>query len=97
MKSAKKGQKNRNVLPFLILIVLLIVVGAELVTVSGKLRAARAEEASTAAMVQQRRQENDALQSDLDKADDPEFLQELAREQLGLAESGERIFYDVND
>ena len=29
--------------------------------------------------------------------DDPEFIKALARDLLGLAEDGERIFYDVND
>lgn len=42
-------------------------------------------------------QENQALQSDLDKKDDQEFIKALARDLLGLAEEGERIFYDVND
>ncbi|MBO4854747.1 MAG: cell division protein FtsL [Oscillospiraceae bacterium] len=97
MKSAKKGKQNRNFLPLLLLIVLLIAAGVELINVSGKLRAGRAEEARLTAQKQQSQQENDALRADLDKADDPEFLQELAREQLGMAEAGERIFYDVND
>ena len=47
--------------------------------------------------MQQKQQENQALQSDLDKKDDTEFIKGLARDQLGLAESGERIFYDVNE
>ena len=41
--------------------------------------------------------ENETLESDLSRADDEDFIMELARTQLGLAESGERIFYDVND
>ena len=97
MKGAKKRKQNRNFLPFLLLIVLLIAVGIELVNVSGRLKTARSEQSSMAALVQQRQQENDALQADLDKADDEDFLKDLAREQLGLAEAGERIFYDVND
>ena len=49
-----------------------------------------------AAQVEQRKQENAALEADLGKSDDEEFVKDLARDQLGLAESGERIFYDVN-
>ena len=97
MKSAKNNKRKHSFLPFLLLIVLLIAVGVELVNVSGRLRTARNEQAKVTAQVQQRQQENEALQSDLDKADDEEFLKNLAREQLGLAEAGERIFYDVND
>ena len=97
MKSAKNNKRKHSFLPFLLLIVLMIAVGVELLNVSGKLRTARNEQTRVTAQVQQRQQENEALQSDLDKADDEEFLKNLAREQLGLAEPGERIFYDVND
>ena len=45
----------------------------------------------------QQQQENDALRSDLAKKDDESFIKALARDLLGLAEEGERIFYDVND
>ena len=44
----------------------------------------------------QQQQENDALRSDLSKKDDESFIKALARDLLGLAEEGERIFYDVN-
>ena len=44
----------------------------------------------------QQQQENDALRSDLAKKDDESFIKALARDLLGLAEEGERIFYDVN-
>lgn len=57
---------------------------------------ARQQQASISAQVQQRQQENAALESDLNKAGDESFMKDLAREELGLAESGERIFYDVN-
>ena len=68
-----------------------------LVQMSGKLAGARQEEAAITAQIQQRRQENEALKSDLSHAGDTAFIMDLAREQLGLVEEGERIFYDVND
>ena len=43
------------------------------------------------------KQANDALASALEKADDPEFLQELARDQLGYVTPGEKSFYDVSN
>ena len=45
---------------------------------------------------QEQKKENSDLESDLSKADDKEFIKGLAKDQLGLAEDGERIFYDVN-
>ena len=41
--------------------------------------------------------DNDSLSSALEKADDPEYLQELAREQLDMVSPGEKVFYDVSN
>ena len=46
--------------------------------------------------LEQQKKENSALESDLSKAGNEEFIKGLAKDQLGLAEDGERIFYDVN-
>ena len=81
----------------LVLAVLIVVIGVEIVNVYGRLKEVRAQEASLTQQLQEKTQENQALQSDLDKKDDPEFIKGLARDLLGLAEEGERIFYDVND
>lgn len=79
------------------MVLLLIgVVAFETVNVYSQLETARAEETRLSAQVEQQKRENASLQSDLARADDPEFIKELAREQLNMAEQGERIFYDVN-
>ena len=49
------------------------------------------------AQIQQTEKQNDVLRSDLDHEGDPDFIQGLARDDLGLASDGERIFYDVNN
>ena len=46
---------------------------------------------------EQQQRENDSLSSALEKADDPEYLQELAREQLDMVSPGEKVFYDVSN
>ncbi|MDO4810329.1 MAG: septum formation initiator family protein [Eubacteriales bacterium] len=98
MKKEKRARKNRNSLAILVVFVLIAVVGFELFQVYGKqLKDARAELKSTSAQLEQQQQENASLQADLDRADDPAIYKEKAREQLGLAEDGERIFYDVNN
>ncbi len=79
------------------MVLLLIgVVTVETVNVYGQLETARAEETLLSTQVEQQKRENASLQNDLARADDPEFIKELAREQLNMAEQGERIFYDVN-
>ena len=81
----------------LVLIALAVFLGIELIQVNQRLGEAKVQETSLTRQMQMKQQENQALQSDLDKKDDPEFIKELARDQLGLAEAGERIFYDVNE
>ena len=97
MAQKKTRKKKSNTVLLLVLAVLIVVVGVEIVNVYGRLRDVRAQEASLTQQLQEKTQENEALQSDLDKKDDPDFIKALARDLLGLAEEGERNFYDVND
>lgn len=94
-KTAKKNKKRRSPALFVVL-VLIAVVGVETVRVFGQIAEAREQEAALSMQVEQKQQENAALRSDISRADDPEFIKELARQRLGMAEQGERIFYDVN-
>ena len=58
---------------------------------------AEAEKQTLSAQLEQQQRENDSLSSALEKADDPEYLQELAREQLDMVSPGEKVFYDVSN
>ena len=97
MARAKKAKKRTSTALLLVLIALAVFIGIELIQVSQRLGEAKVQEASLTRQMQQQQQENEALRSDLAKKDDPDFIKELARDQLGLAEEGERIFYDVNE
>ena len=97
MARAKKAKKRTNTALLLVLIALAVFIGIELIQVNQRLGEAKVQEASLTRQMQQQEQENEALRSDLAKKDDPDFIKELARNQLGLAEEGERIFYDVNE
>lgn len=93
--AAKK--KRSSPILFIVLAALVIVVAVEIVQVYSKLNAVRTQEARLQEQLQTQQQANAALEADLEKADDEEFIKSLARELLGLAEDGERIFYDVNE
>ena len=41
--------------------------------------------------------ENEELQYDIDHADDPETIEEIAREKLGFVMPGEKIYYDAGN
>ena len=97
MAQKKTRKKRSNTVLLLVLAVLIVVVGMEIVNVYGRLRDVRAQEAALTQQMEEKTQENEALRSDLSKKDDPDFIKGLARDLLGLAEEGERIFYDVYD
>ncbi len=81
----------------LVIAALVVFLGIELIRVNTRLSEARQQETALTRQLQQQTQENAALESDLARKDDEDFIKDLARDQLGLAEEGERIFYDVND
>ncbi len=94
----KAGSKRRsNTAVLLVIAALVVFLGIELIRVNTRLSEARQQETALTRQLQQQAQENAALESDLARKDDEDFIKDLARDQLGLAEEGERIFYDVND
>ena len=97
MARSKKAKKRTSTALLLVLIALAVFIGIELIQVNQRLGEAKVQEASLTRQMQQQQQENEALRSDLAKKDDPDFIKELARDQLGLAEEGVRIFYVVNE
>ena len=79
-------------------LVLLAAVSLEVARVYGsRLPELRSKSQALDAQIQQTEKQNDVLRSDLDHEGDPDFIQGLARDDLGLASDGERIFYDVNN
>ncbi len=95
MKQVKR-KKRRAPITLVVLMVLLAVVSVQLVHVYGQLDSAKAQRETMSQELEQQKKENSSLESDLGKANDKEFIKGLAKDQLGLAEDGERIFYDVN-
>lgn len=95
MKKVKR-KKRRAPITLVVLLVLLAVVSVQLVHVHGQLDSAKAQRETMSQELEQKKKENSSLESDLGKANDKEFIKGLAKDQLGLAEDGERIFYDVN-
>ena len=95
-KKTKRTKKRPPAAVLLVILALVAVLGIQIVKVYGQLKTAQREESVLNQHLTQQQQENDALRSDLSKKDDESFIKALARDLLGLAEEGERIFYDVN-
>ena len=90
----KRGPKRASgFLTGLLLLVLLLGVGVQLYRMQEKLKTARDEEAALAAQIAQVEQENAQLQEDLDRAGDPELIEEIAREELGMVVPDEKVFF----
>lgn len=98
MAEQQKNKKKRtSPLTMFVILVLLVLVGMELVHMRSEIDAAQSEKQALQAELDAARQENDSLSSALEKADDPAFLQDLARDQLGYVTPGEKSFYDVSN
>ena len=95
MKNKRKPRKRGGIVA-LVLLLLIGILSVEVVQVYAQISEAQVQEEQLCAQVEAQRQANAVLREDLTHADDEEFIKELARELLGLAEPGERIFYDVN-
>ena len=90
----RRGPKRASgFLTGLLLLVLLLGVGVQLYRMQEKLKTARDEEAALAAQIAQVEQENAQLQEDLDRAGDPELIEEIAREELGMVVPDEKVFF----
>lgn len=90
-------KKSGNTLATLLLLALILLVGSHLLTLRAEIDNAETQRQALAAQVEAQQHENESLSAALDKADDPEYLQELAREQLDMVAPGERVFYDVSN
>ncbi len=95
---AKQKQKKKHVdiLSAMLILLLLGLVSWQLIAMRDKLSFARAEETSLAERIARQEQENRSLEAALARAEDPEYLQELARQDLGMVTPGQKDFYDVS-
>ena len=96
-KGTRPPKKRTSPLTMLVIAILIVLVGVQLVHLRGQIEQAKGELTGLKSELAAAKQENDSLASALEKADDPEFLQELARDQLGYVTPGEKSFYDVSN
>ncbi|MBE7005254.1 MAG: septum formation initiator family protein [Ruminococcaceae bacterium] len=93
---AAKAKKQTGIFALALVLLMIFVVGMRLMGMREKLASAQAEREMLTERVAKARQENRSLEAALDRAEDPEYLQQLAREKLGMVSPGEKDFYDVS-
>ena len=96
-EQAKKSKKRTSFLTMLVIAILIALVGVQLIHLRSQIESAQNQLTALKSDLDSAKQANDALASALEKDDDPEFLQELARDQLGYVTPGEKSFYDVSN
>lgn len=99
-KQAKKGRQRKagsGLLVKLVILVLLAAVAFQLNSLQNQITDAENNRAQLMAQVAAKQQENAALAKDIENADDPATMQEIARSELGVVNPGEKLFYDVSN
>jgi len=94
---AGKPRKRVGLFAVVLVLVLLLTMGYQLLRTRDQLAEARAEQSALAAQVAEQRQENASIEAAIDRANDVEYLQELARDQLGMVSPGQKDFYDISN
>lgn len=89
-KDAGKRRSSRVLL--LVLAAAAIFVGVRIRDTRAQLREARTEEAAYEEQLSQLQENNEQLQSDIDRKDDMDLIADIARNELGLVSEGEKVF-----
>ena len=88
-KTAKKRPGSK--LTAIILLALFLGIGVQFLNMYGRLQEARKEEAAYAQQLAELQETNDQLAEDIANSQDPELIERVAREDLGMAAAGEKI------
>ncbi len=88
--------KKTGLLTKIVVLALLIYMATALLDLRSKLQDYRAEQAALSAQVAQAQQENAELASAVENKDDPDVLEQVARDK-GFVKPGEKLFVDVTN
>lgn len=97
MAKAEKKRHGGGILLGVAVVLLLGVLGLQLHQLKGQVADAEAQKALLQAQVQEKQQENDALQRDIDQGGSQDVKERIARDELGEVSPGEKVFYYVGN
>lgn len=89
--------KRASIFTKIVILALIVYAAVALVHTRSSVAAAQADQAALQARVDAALRENAELEYDIQHANDPEVIAEIARSKLGLVKPGEKIFYDVSN
>lgn len=89
--------KQSSLLSKIVVLILLVFTAITLLNIRSRVQAAEAELAAYQAAVDEQQEINAALQDNLENSSDPDTVLAVAKDRMGLLESGEVIFYDTTN
>lgn len=89
--------KQSGFLSKIVVLILLIFVAITLLNVRGQVKAAEEDLQTYQAAVDEQREINAALSDNIANSSDPETVLDVAKDKMGLLESGEVVFYDTTN
>lgn len=85
--------KKVGLLGRILLLLALIFMVFQLISVRQQIADARAETETLTQQVNEQTQSNTELSNAIENRDNPDFLEDIAREKLGLVSPNDRVFY----
>ncbi len=93
-----KTPKKKQTRSFILTLGLVLLIGYFVITIIGlqlSIKESRGELEQKTAAYEEQLAQNNRLQSIVDNEDKSEYIEQVAREQLGFVMPGEKVFYDV--
>jgi cell division protein FtsL len=89
--------KRAGIITKLVILALLVYAGISLFALKQQTEQAKAQRDELQRRVDGALQENSELEYDLNHSDDPEIIEDIARNDIGLVRPEEKIFIDVGE
>lgn len=89
--------KRAGIFTKIVIIALIVYATVELVSIAGSVSEAKKVKDELSREMREAVMTNAELQYEIDHSGDPDTIEAIAREKLGLVMPGERIFYDVSN
>lgn len=91
-KAAQKKTRRSSKLALALLAVMILVMVIMLQSMKTQLSYAQAEHETYANRLAALQEKNEQLRQDIENSDDPSLIEDIARNDLGMASQGEKIF-----
>ena len=89
--------KKASVITKLLILVMVVYALYNITAVRVNIAEAEQNLTSLTQQVEDAQQENARLEYEIEHSEDPETIEQIAREKLGLVKPGEKIFYDISN